>query len=115
MICFYVPSSIDRLIVYQLTLLAASTDRQAPPAQVDAQRSTQRLKHDSRTLSALTPKQRTYVGARAQFQRTQHTESTVPHSNALRTYHTITHTHTHTHVERHTDTAGEAILYSHPT
>jgi hypothetical protein len=117
MICFYVPSSIDRLIVYQLTLLAASTDRQAPPAQVDAQRSTQRLKHDSRTLSALTPKQRTYVGARAQFQRTQHTESTVPHSNALRSYRTITHTHAHM---RNTADTGEAILaiprdkYPHP-
>jgi hypothetical protein len=73
------------------------------------------IQGDKDALSSHTEATNIYVGARAQFQRTQNTESTVPHSNALRTYHTITHTHTHTHVERHTDTAGEAILYSHPT
>jgi hypothetical protein len=51
------------------------------------------IQGDKDALSSHTEATNIYVGARAQFQRTQNTESTVPHSNALRTYHTITHTH----------------------
>jgi hypothetical protein len=102
----FLRSKFDRQIDCLSAHFACGVNRPPGPTRSGG-RSTQRLKHDSRTLSALTPKQRTYVGARAQFQRTQHTESTVPHSNALRSYRTITHTHAHM---RNTADTGEAIL-----